>query len=97
MAYYYIPYILGTLGDTGVHRHKTEPVFIRDRTIDLETASTCKHTNTHSYMLYSLLTGLHAAGPCRHNDSKVPNHCATALLCSNVRVLQVPESDIGGL
>ena len=29
---YIIPYILGTLGHTGVHRHKTEPIFIEDRT-----------------------------------------------------------------
>ena len=28
----YIPYISGTLGDTGVHRLKTEPIFIQDRT-----------------------------------------------------------------
>ena len=28
----YIPYISGTLGDTGVHRHKTEPIFIPDLT-----------------------------------------------------------------
>ena len=24
----YVPFILGTLGDTGVHRHKKEPIFI---------------------------------------------------------------------
>ena len=37
----YIPYISGTLGDTGVHRHKTEPIFIPDRTwsLNLETGS----------------------------------------------------------
>ena len=29
---YIIPYISGTLGHTGVHRHKTEPIFIQDRT-----------------------------------------------------------------
>ena len=27
----YIPYISCTLGDTGVHRHKTEPIFTEDR------------------------------------------------------------------
>ena len=50
-----IPSISGTLGDTGVHRHKTEPILIPDRTysLDLETGSTYKHTNTHIYMLAS--------------------------------------------
>ena len=28
----YILSISGALGDTGVHRHKTEPIFIQDRT-----------------------------------------------------------------
>ena len=28
----YIPSISNTLGDTGVYRHTTEPVFIQDRT-----------------------------------------------------------------
>ena len=28
----YIPYISGTLGDTGLYRHKTEPIFIQGRT-----------------------------------------------------------------
>ena len=31
-----IPSISGTLGDTGVYRHTTEPIFIRDRTLSLE-------------------------------------------------------------
>ena len=45
----HIPYISGTLGDTGTHRHKTEPIFIQDQTwsFDLETGSTYKHTNIH--------------------------------------------------
>ena len=48
----HIPYISGTFGDTGVHRHKTEPIFIADRTqsLDLETDSTFKHTHTHIYI-----------------------------------------------
>jgi len=47
--------ISGTINDTGVHRHKTEPVFIQDRaySFDLKTGSTYKHTNTHTYMLAS--------------------------------------------
>ena len=28
----YIPIISGTLGDTGVYRHTTEPIFILDQT-----------------------------------------------------------------
>ena len=27
-----VPYISGILGDTGVHKHKTEPIFIQDQT-----------------------------------------------------------------
>ena len=47
--------ISGTLSDTGVHRHKTKPIFIQDWTqsFDLETGSTYKHTDTHIYMLAS--------------------------------------------
>ena len=57
----YIHYISVTLGDTGAHRHKTEPNFIQDRTqsFDLETGSTYKHTNTHIYMLETDECGLH--------------------------------------
>jgi len=29
----YIPSISGTLSNTGMHRHKTEPIFIHDRTV----------------------------------------------------------------
>ena len=36
----YIPYISDTLGDTGVHRHKTEPFFLfKTVSFDLETGS----------------------------------------------------------
>ena len=51
----YIPSVSGTLGDTGVYRHTTEPIFIRDRILclDLETGLTYKHTRTHIYTLTS--------------------------------------------
>ena len=49
----YTPYILGTVGDTGVHRHKIEQISRPDMSFDLETGSTYKHTNTHIYTLAS--------------------------------------------
>ena len=51
----YIPSISGTLSDTGVYRHTTEPIFIKDRmeSLDLETRTTYKHAHTHIYMLAS--------------------------------------------
>jgi len=64
-----VPYISGTLGDTGVQRHKTEPIFIQHRTksFDLETRSTNKHTNIQIYMLASewIVTNLKQNEPQR--------------------------------
>ena len=39
----YIPYISGTLGDTGVHRHKTEPIFTDSRPDIVLRSRNCFH------------------------------------------------------
>ena len=48
----HIPCISGTLGHTGVYRHKTEPIFNQARrwSLHLETGSTYKHTYKHLHV-----------------------------------------------
>ena len=38
----YIPSISSTLGDAGVYRHTTEPIFIRDRTLSSDQNWLCR-------------------------------------------------------
>ena len=74
--YICIPYISGTFSNTGVHRHKTEPVFIPNWTqsLDLETGYYysallmvyCWHTYFYNYKLttsktqWQTLNGVHS-------------------------------------
>ena len=45
----YIPYISGTLGDTGVHRRKTEPIFIQDPIPEPHTMNRINPAHAHHF------------------------------------------------
>ena len=54
--YIYIPSISGTLSDTGVHRHKTEPIFVQDQTqsfvLWLQVDALCKESSRTENILF---------------------------------------------
>ena len=56
--YIYIPYISGTFSSTGVHRHKTEPISIQERTLSFDLVTGSTYTQIHMLASEWIITNL---------------------------------------